>query len=108
MWCGTLFAAPCLARVAGYYHNSVWRARTPEQRAPSRNEAYKVITALAIKARSASSAGADTPADDVLNYREVDAPARAQPDGSVEFPDTENSVPDAQRDTCVPAPSASA
>src|SRR6266853_6600531 len=34
--------------------------------------------------RLASSAGADTPADDVLNDREVDAPAGAQPEGSVE------------------------
>src|SRR6266568_6264836 len=46
--------------------------------------------------RLASSAGADTPADDVLNDREVDAPARAQPEGSVEFADAEDGVPDAQ------------
>src|SRR5919199_4732042 len=36
------------------------------------------------------------PADDVLNDREVDAPARAQPEGSVEFADAEDGVPDAQ------------
>src|SRR6266566_1686547 len=43
-----------------------------------------------------SSAGADTPADDVLNDREVDAPARAQPEGSVEFAGAEDGVPNAQ------------
>src|SRR5213082_3604015 len=44
----------------------------------------------------ASSAGADTPADQVLNDREVDAPARAQPEGSAEFADAEDGVHDAQ------------
>ena len=51
---------------------------------------------------------ADTPADDVLNDRQVDAPARAQREGSLSSLMPKTAFPTPRVNTCVPAPSANA